>query len=100
MGASCEHRHFSTGVGHKRVLLGAVVIAFVFMAIEIAGGLIAKSLALMGDALHLFADVGALCLGWLAAHLLQKPATEKLSFGYKRAEILGAFASALSLWAL
>jgi len=101
MGTACKnHQHSSKSELHKRALLFAVLIAFVFMAIEIAGGKIAKSLALMSDALHLFADVGALCLSWIAAHLMQKPATKNLSFGYKRTEVLGAFASALMLWAL
>jgi cobalt-zinc-cadmium efflux system protein len=101
MNTACKHHHHSSKTEtHKRALFFAVLIAFVFMVIEIAGGKIAKSLALMSDALHLFADVGALCLSWIAAHLMQKPATKSLSFGYKRTEVLGAFASALMLWAL
>jgi len=59
----------------------------------------ARSLALMSDALHLFADIGALGLGWIIAHFLQKPPTLKFSYGYKRIEAVGALASVFILWA-
>jgi cobalt-zinc-cadmium efflux system protein len=77
-----------------------MVVAGIFMLIEIGGGLLARSLALMSDALHLFADVGALGLGWVTAHLLQRPFTRKFSYGYQRAEALGALISVILLWAL
>ena len=76
------------------------MIAIVFMGIEIIGGIIANSLALISDALHLFTDVGALGLGLIIVKIAHLPRTPKMSYGYHRAEILGALASALSLWAL
>ncbi len=94
------HTHTHKANQHKRILLIAILIALVFIVVEVVGGIIARSLALMSDALHLFADVGALVLGWIISHLLQKPATQRLSYGYHRAEALGALASALILWAL
>ncbi len=83
-----------------RSLKFAAWIALVFMLIEIVGGIVAHSLALISDALHMFSDVGALTLGWLMAWIALRPANSRFSYGFHRAEILGALASALALWAL
>lgn len=99
MGHSCSS-HQDTAKRHGKTLFFAILIALVFMVVEIVGGILGRSLALIGDALHLFADVGALGLSWVVTLLLQRPATKQLSYGFQRAEILGALASALILWAL
>lgn len=78
----------------------AILIAFIFMALEVIFGLIANSLALLSDALHMFADVGALGLSFVVLKIAQRPRTETMTFGFNRAEILGALGSSLSLWAL
>jgi cobalt-zinc-cadmium efflux system protein len=70
------------------------------MLLEVIGGWIANSLALISDAMHLFTDVGALLLGMIVAKMSHWPATPRMSYGYHRAEILGALVSAASLWAL
>lgn len=85
---------------HGKALYIAIVIAFIFMLVEVAGGWIANSLALISDALHLFTDVGALSLSLVVLKIAHWPKTLSMSYGYQRAEILGALASALSLWAL
>lgn len=99
MGHNCNSHH-ETEEHHGRTFLFTIAIAFFFMLVEIVGGILGKSLALMGDALHLFADVGALSLGWVVTLLLRRPATKSLSYGFQRAEILGALSSALLLCAL
>ncbi len=91
-----DHTHHIQG----RALKGALGIAILFMLIEVIGGLLANSLALISDALHLFTDVGALLLSLIVIRIAKRPRTRNMSFGYHRAEILGALASALSLWAL
>lgn len=85
---------------HPHALHRTLWIAVVFMLVEILGGWIANSLALISDAMHLFTDVGALLLGIIVARIAHWPATPKMSYGYHRAEILGALVSAASLWAL
>jgi cobalt-zinc-cadmium efflux system protein len=92
--SSCCH------VQSGKALNIALVIAFLFMLIEVIGGIIAHSLALISDALHMFTDVGALTLSLVVLKIAHLPRTPKMSYGYHRAEILGALASALSLWAL
>jgi cobalt-zinc-cadmium efflux system protein len=70
------------------------------MIVEIIGGWVANSLALISDALHLFTDVGALSLSLIVLRIAHRPKTLSMSYGYQRAEVLGALASALSLWVL
>ena len=85
---------------HHHALHRSLWIAVVFMIVEVVGGWIANSLALLSDAMHLFTDVGALLLGIVVARMARWPATPTMSYGYHRAEILGALVSAASLWAL
>jgi len=85
---------------HQKSLVKSLSIAFFFMLVEIIGGWIASSLALISDALHLFTDVGALFLSLIVMKIARFPRTPTMSYGYHRAEVLGALASALSLWAL
>lgn len=97
---SYPHDHTSQHLHHSKVLISALWIAFIFMIIEVIGGWIASSLALLTDALHMFLDVGALMLSLVVVRIVRKPATPKMSYGYLRAEVIGAMASAISLWAL
>ena len=85
---------------HHHALHKSLWIALLFMAIEVAGGWIANSLALISDALHMFMDVGALLLGIVVSRIAKWPSTPQMSYGYHRAEILGALVSAVSLWVL
>ncbi len=64
---------------------------------QAAGGLWADSLALLSDALHNASDVLALLLAWWAARLRHRPASEKYTFGLRRAEILAALFNAAAL---
>lgn len=75
----------------------ALTIAIFFMLLELIGGWIADSLALMTDALHLFMDIGSLTLALVIVRIVALPKNQKMSYGYDRAEILGALASASSL---
>jgi cobalt-zinc-cadmium efflux system protein len=96
---SNEHSTCSHAV-HGKALNTALFIACIFMLIEVIGGIVANSLALISDALHMFTDVGALGLSLIVLKIVHLPSTPRMSYGYHRAEILGALASALSLWAL
>eukprot|EP01100_Stratorugosa_tubuloviscum_P000481 TRINITY_DN1108_c1_g1_i2.p1 TRINITY_DN1108_c1_g1~~TRINITY_DN1108_c1_g1_i2.p1 ORF type:complete len:508 (+),score=155.06 TRINITY_DN1108_c1_g1_i2:233-1756(+) len=84
----------------KIALWVATCFTFVFMVLEIVGGWIAGSLAIMTDAAHLLTDIAAMCLSLLAMHISEKPANSRASYGYYRAEILGALASIVTIWAL
>lgn len=75
-------------------------LTFLLMLIEAAGGWWSGSLALLSDAAHMFTDVGALLLTWTTLWIASLPASSRMSFGYHRAEVLGALFSGLSIWLL
>lgn len=78
----------------------ALVIGLLFMLVEVVGGVVANSLALITDALHLSTDVGSLALALLVMRIVALPKNQRMSYGYQRAEILGALASSLFLLVL
>ena len=67
---------------------------------EVAGGLITGSPALLADAGHMLSDSASLALALLAFWLSARPASPNRSFGYKRAEILAALAKGVTLVAI
>jgi cobalt-zinc-cadmium efflux system protein len=70
------------------------VVTATFFVIEVIGGLLSGSLALLADAAHMFTDVGAGILAYAAMNLAEREATKKYTFGLYRAEILAAFVNA------
>ncbi|MEV5341402.1 cation diffusion facilitator family transporter [Streptomyces sp. NPDC052676] len=75
----------------------ALAITITVMLVEIAGGVLADSLALIADAAHMATDALGLGMALLAIHFANLPPTEKRTFGYARAEILAALANCLLL---
>lgn len=78
-------------VSNTRLLGTAFAITFTFMVVEIIGGLLSGSLALLADAAHMATDTAALGLGLWAARQSRLPANEVHSFGYRRHQTLAAF---------
>ena len=74
----------------SKALSVSLVVAFIFMCVEIGFGFFAHSLALISDGLHLFTDVGAFLISIFALHIAKRSPSEKMSFGYKRSEVFGA----------
>jgi len=68
-----------------------------FMAVEVIGGWIAHSLALIADAGHMLTDSAALALAWYALRLARTPSDMRRSYGYQRATVLAAFVNGLVL---
>lgn len=81
-------------------LLIVTFVCFLFMIGELVGGYISHSLAIMTDAAHMLSDVAGFLISYMAIYLGSRPATFSLSYGYHRAEILGALASILIIWGL
>lgn len=77
-----------------------MAVTVVFFAAELIGGYYANSLALMTDAVHVLTDIAALTLSLLTLWISSRPASAAKTFGYLRAEILGALFNGLLLWAL
>ncbi len=81
----------------RRRLWWALAINLVFLLVEFVGGLLTGSLALLADAGHMLTDVLALALAIFVAHLAQRPATPARTFGFLRAEVIGAFVNGATL---
>jgi cobalt-zinc-cadmium efflux system protein len=84
----------------RRALGLALVLTASYTVVEVVGGLVAGSLALLADAVHMLSDNVALALALVAAWLATKPATPERTYGYKRAEVLAALANGVMLVAL
>lgn len=79
-----------------RLKLGIILTAII-LAIELVGGLISNSLALLSDAGHVLADVIALSLSWYAVRQAQRPASHRMTFGYHRVGVIIALVNAASI---
>ncbi|OAH12516.1 cation diffusion facilitator family transporter [Streptomyces jeddahensis] len=104
MGAGHHHGHAhgapATGTAsgaYRGRLRVALVITLTVMAVEIAGGIAADSLALIADAAHMATDALGLGMALLAIHFANRPATANRTFGLARAEILAALANCVLL---
>ncbi|XP_077996580.1 proton-coupled zinc antiporter SLC30A2-like [Glandiceps talaboti] len=99
-----DHCHTGQSPGTNRKarnqLMFACGIVLVFMIVEIIGGYFANSLAIMTDAAHLLSDFASFLISLFALWVATRPATRNMSFGYYRAEILGAVVSVLIVWIL
>lgn len=78
----------------------AALITGLFMFVEIAGGIISGSLALLADAGHMLTDLGSLSLAWFGFRLARRPADWKRTYGFDRFQVLIAFANGLALFAI
>jgi cobalt-zinc-cadmium efflux system protein len=94
------HHH---GHGHDRrrastrALLAVLALTTAYTLVEIVGGLLTDSLALLADAGHMLSDNLSIVLALGAIWLARRPSTPRRSFGYRRAEILAAFVNGLTL---
>ncbi|MGI9235586.1 MAG: cation diffusion facilitator family transporter [Woeseiaceae bacterium] len=78
----------------------ALVLTGTFMVVEVVGGIISGSLALLADAGHMLTDTMALALAAMAFYVSKRPPDENLTYGYQRFQILAAFVNGLSLLAI
>jgi len=81
----------------RRRIRAALAINLAMVAVEVAGGLITGSLAVLADAGHLLSDVGAMVLALIASRLASLPAAGQRTFGYQRTEVLAALLNGLLL---
>lgn len=75
----------------------AVLITLAILCVEVAGGILANSLALLSDAAHMFTDVFSLTLSWFALKVARLPSNGEKTYGYHRIEILAAVVNGLML---
>ncbi|RKU12363.1 cation transporter [Candidatus Poribacteria bacterium] len=90
-----DHQHHLQGKFRFAILLTT----FVF-GVELVGGILSNSLALLSDAAHVFSDSLSLIMSWLAIYLSTRPATSSRTYGYHRTEVFAAFINGVSLIAI
>ncbi len=110
-----SHEHFqaysqthSHGHGHSHNISGmsgvkmfwTAVLNLLIAVTELAGGLFSGSLALVSDSLHNFSDTASILLSYFALKISKKPKNAKMTYGYKRSQILAAFINSSVLLAL
>lgn len=78
----------------------AAILTGLFVIVEIVGGVVSGSLALIADAGHMVTDFAALAMAWGGFVIAQRPATWRHTFGYDRFSILVAFVNGLTLFAV
>lgn len=93
------HDHAGAQVDRRRLLI-AFSISVLILLVEIVGAAITGSLALIVDVGHLLTDVGGLAIALLAANLMLRPATDRRTWGFARAEVIAASAQAAVLFAV
>lgn len=96
-GGGHQHSHAISVEADTRMLAIALAINVAFMALEIAIGILANSLALLSDAGHMLTDAGAIALALVAARLARRRAKGAMTFGLKRGEILSAQVNGMTL---
>jgi len=82
-----EHNHPTT----SKNLVWSIGINVIIVIAEVIFGILARSMALISEALHNFTDIGSMTLSLWGEKLADKPQTEKKTYGYKRAEVIIAF---------
>lgn len=97
-----SHCHDDKEVGIDKVarrrLVFASVLCLLFMIGEAIGGILANSLAIATDAAHLLTDFASFMISLMAIWVASRPATKRMSFGWYRAEVIGALTSVLLIW--
>lgn len=98
MSADHGHAHGVTSAdADRRWLTGALLVIVAFMAGEVIVGVMASSLALISDAAHMLTDAASIVLALWAIRLAARPAAGRMTYGWKRVEILSAQANGLTL---
>ncbi|MDT0117763.1 cation diffusion facilitator family transporter [Microbacterium sp. PRF11] len=95
------HDHAPAGgirdASNRRLLATALALTATVMVVQIVGAVLSGSLALLADAAHMFTDTAALVVALVATAIAARPADDRRTFGYQRAEVLGALANGVIL---
>lgn len=96
-GGHALHGDPHTTAPGSAALAGSVSATLLLVAVELAGGLAGRSMALVSDAVHNLSDVPSLLIAWLGIRWAKRPADSRRTYGYHRAGILAAFVNAILL---
>lgn len=91
------HSHGHSHTSNKKALLTSFIMIAAFMVVEVIGGIMTNSLALLSDAGHMLSDAASLGLSFFAIKLGEKQVTQEKTYGYKRFEIIAAALNGITL---
>lgn len=91
------------GASNRRLLAISLAITSTVFVVQVVGAALSGSLALLADAAHMFTDAAALVIALIASIVAARPANDRRTFGYQRAEVFGALVNGviligLSIW--
>ncbi len=92
-----DHAHGLRGASNRRLLTVSLVLTATVMLVQIVGAALTGSLALLADAAHMFTDASALVIALIASIVAARPANDRNTYGYQRAEVFGALINAVIL---
>lgn len=94
-----DHAHGGgvRGSSNRRLLTISLCITATVMIVQVVGAILTGSLALLADAAHMFTDASALVIALIASAVAARPADDRRTFGYQRAEVFGALINAIIL---
>jgi cobalt-zinc-cadmium efflux system protein len=92
---SHNHNHDYQSMGNK--LKYGLILSLIILILEVIGGLISNSLALLSDAGHVFTDIVALGLSWYGVRQAQRPPDKRMTFGYHRVGVIVAIVNAVTI---
>lgn len=95
---SCCSHHHDTETSWARRLVATMVMNLVIPVVQICGGMIAGSMALISDALHNLSDFTSVLISYVALRLGRRGPTLRQTFGYKRLEVMGALVNVALLY--
>lgn len=99
MKTKCHHTHFCSHDHDIRKISAVFCLICIFLVIEVWGHLKTGSLSLLADALHLLVDIAGFVVSIITLKLSKRGSSSKMTFGYERAEVIGALFSVFFIWA-
>lgn len=97
MAHSHDHAHAHGAAANRTRIVVAIAIIGAFLVVQVVGGILSGSLALLADAGHMASDLIGLVVALAAAMVAARPATDRQTYGYRRAEVLGALVNGVIL---
>jgi len=94
-----DHHHGGDERNEARIGIAALLTGS-FMGVELVGGILAGSLALIADAGHMLSDFGSLALAWIGFRMARRPADSRRTYGFRRFPVLAAFVNGITLFAI
>lgn len=94
-----DHIHYRALPVASKLKFGIMLTSFI-LVIEVVGGILSNSLALLADAGHVFTDVIALSLSWYGVKQAERPASGRMTFGYHRVGVIIAVVNAIAIFAI